>query len=65
MKKDRNCGAVPYPIYPTYQGMMPNMPGQMPAMPGPIMPIGSNQMPMATTMVIKQVPIVLNNNYLI
>ena len=48
MKKDRNCGAVPYPIYPTYQGMMPNMPGQMPAMPGPIMPIGSNQMQKTT-----------------
>ena len=31
MKKDRNCGATPYPIYPPYQGMgmmpygMPNM----------------------------------------
>ena len=22
MKKDRNCGATPYPIYPAYQGMM-------------------------------------------
>jgi len=29
MKKDRNCGGgMPYPIYPTYQGVMPiqNMP---------------------------------------
>ena len=32
MKKDRNCGATPYPVYPPYQGMgmvppygMPNM----------------------------------------
>ena len=22
MKKDRNCGATPYPVYPPYQGMM-------------------------------------------
>jgi len=21
MKKDRNCGATPYPVYPPYQGM--------------------------------------------
>jgi len=28
MKKDRNCGAVPYPIY--QQPMMPNMIGPMP-----------------------------------
>ena len=27
MKKDRNCG-TPYPVYPTYPGMMPNMMNQ-------------------------------------
>lgn len=36
MKKDRNCGATPYPVYPPYQGMispygMPN--GMQPMMP--------------------------------
>lgn len=33
MKKDRNCGATPYPIYPPYQGVgvMPyGMPNMMP-----------------------------------
>lgn len=35
MKKDRNCGAVPYPIYPTpNMSMNPNMaPGMMPMNP--------------------------------
>lgn len=23
MKKDRNCGTTPYPVYPPYQGMIP------------------------------------------
>ena len=23
LKKERNCGATPYPVYPTYPGMMP------------------------------------------
>ena len=27
MKKDRNCGMNPYPIYPAYQGMAPGMMG--------------------------------------
>ncbi len=35
MKKDRNCGMAPYPIYPPYQGMNP---GMMP------MPIGTAPM---------------------
>lgn len=34
MKKDRNCGATPYPIYNNYQAMptmpIPNMMGPMP-----------------------------------
>lgn len=32
MKKDRNCGCnnMPYPMYPSYQGMMPMNPGIMP-----------------------------------
>ena len=34
MKKDRNCGATPYPVYPTYPGMGP----------GPVMTSGA--MPM-------------------
>ena len=43
MKKDRNCGAVPYPIYPPYQGMPMNMPqGMMQGGIGPVSP-----MPMA------------------
>lgn len=36
MKKDRNCGATPYPVYPPYQGMVPQygMPNNMqPMMP--------------------------------
>ena len=37
MKKDRNCGNVPYPIYPPYQGMG-MMPG--PITGGNVMPIG-------------------------
>lgn len=32
MKKDRNCG-TPYPVYPTYPGMMPNMMPGVPMMP--------------------------------
>lgn len=33
MKKAENRNAVPYPIYPPYQGMTPMMPGA-PMMPG-------------------------------
>ena len=34
MKKDRNCGgAMPYPMYPSYPGMMMNQ-GMMPMNPG-------------------------------
>lgn len=46
MKKDRNCGMTPYPIYPPYQGinpgMMPNM-GPMPitGMPNQMMGVAS------------------------
>lgn len=37
MKKDRNCSGTPYPIYPTYPGMMgPGMMG--PSMPVPMPP---------------------------
>ena len=35
MKKDRNCGANPYPIYPAYPGM--NMLPGIPGMPNPNM----------------------------
>ena len=45
MKKDRNCGGTPYPIYNNYQqvpNMMPPMPGMMP-MPMYTQPIGMQQ----------------------
>ena len=32
MKKDRNCGATPYPVYPPYQGMVSPY-GMQPMMP--------------------------------
>ena len=35
MKKDRNCGGSPYPIYPPYPGM--NMLPGIPTMPNPTM----------------------------
>lgn len=46
MKKDRNCGATPYPVYPPYQGQMGmvppfGMPNQMASMP-PMMPMYQN-----------------------
>ena len=37
MKKDRNCGATPYPVYPPYQGMM--TPYGMPNTMQPMMPM--------------------------
>ena len=41
MKKDRNCGGgTPYPIYPSYPGMMMNQ-GIMPMMPVPNMPMNT------------------------
>lgn len=50
MKKDRNCGATPYPIYPMgNQGMpmVPIMPNQMaPNQMVPNQMIAPNQMPM-------------------
>ncbi len=50
MKKDRNCGNVPYPIYPQYQGMMPGtvMPGSVIPMNGP-MPMPSQNFSYQTT----------------
>lgn len=50
LKKDRNCGATPYPVYPQmYGGAMPiqGMPGQ--GMPGPL-PIAGVEMPMPLPM---------------
>lgn len=40
MKKDRNCGATPYPVYPAYPGMGPGpvMNGGMPMQGGMMMP---------------------------
>ena len=38
MKKDRNCGATPYPVYPPYQGMIP--PYGIPNTMQPMMPMG-------------------------
>lgn len=46
MKKDRNCGMAPYPIYPPYQGMNPGMMPNMGPMPVPNMP---NQMMIPST----------------
>ncbi len=39
MKKDRNCGATPYPIYPPYQGMGMVPQYGMPNMMQPVMPM--------------------------
>ena len=48
MKKDRNCGCggnqAPYPVYPTYPGMMPMNQG-MPMMNQGVMPIMNQGMP--------------------
>ena len=46
MKKDRNCGMNPYPVYPNYQGM-PNM--MMPNMMMPNMMPYNMANPMGTT----------------
>lgn len=48
MKKDRNCGAVPYPIYPSYQGMGMVPQGMMPSM-MPSMMQPTQNMAMAST----------------
>lgn len=42
MKKDRNCGTTPYPVYPPYQGMGMGMvpPYGMPNSMQPMMPMG-------------------------
>lgn len=34
MKKDRNCGMSPYPVYPAYPGMMPSPNMVQPMQPG-------------------------------
>lgn len=47
MKKERNCGMTPYPIYQNYPQMMPGMmaPGMMaPGMVTPMMAPGNVQM---------------------
>ena len=41
MKKDRNCGATPYPIYPPYQGMNMINPYNMNMMPMNMMPMNT------------------------
>lgn len=43
MKKDRNCGATPYPIYPPYQGMGMMNPYNMNMMPMNMAPMGGYQ----------------------
>lgn len=43
MKKDRNCGATPYPIYPPYQGMGMMNPYNMNMMPMNMAQIGGYQ----------------------
>lgn len=44
MKKDRNCGMNPYPVYPAYQTMptmpVPNMMGPMPGVMPNMQPYG-------------------------
>lgn len=57
MKKDRNCGAVPYPIYPMPGMMVPNM-VPMPNMMTPNMQ--TNQMPQGGVNLEQQVNM-LNN----
>ena len=47
MKKERNCGMNPYPVYQNYPQMMPGMmnPGMMnPGISTPMMPPGNVQM---------------------
>lgn len=59
MKKDRDCGNMPYPIYPPYQGMMPNM--MMPNMMNSNMPIMNNQNLYQQPTTIEQQLSMLNN----
>lgn len=43
MKKDRNCGgSMPYPMYPSYPGMIPMNQGVMPIGNMPINTMGQN-----------------------
>lgn len=70
MKRDRNQGMMPYPIYPPYQGINPNM---MP-MPVPIgmdnnMSCGNNSTQSTNSLqeqinsLEKRVSVLENNNY--
>lgn len=60
MKKDRNCGAVPYPIYPMPGMVMPNMMPNMGPMPANFNQGIQNQMPQGGTGLEQQVNM-LNN----
>ncbi|MEG0026402.1 MAG: hypothetical protein RR847_00810 [Bacilli bacterium] len=48
MKKDRNCGMAPYPVYPNYPGMpnqgQPNPNMMAPGFQGQMMPMNPNMM---------------------
>lgn len=70
MKKERNCGCggsqVPYPVYPTYPGMMPMNQGI--GMPQGVMPIMNQGMGMPNNIMIPTVPNTntmpsMNNDY--
>lgn len=61
MKKDRNCGCggnqAPYPVYPTYPGMMPMNQGMgMPMMNQGVMPIMNQGAGMPNNIMMPTVP---------
>ncbi|MEG0138570.1 MAG: hypothetical protein RR703_01160 [Bacilli bacterium] len=66
MKKDRNCGMAPYPVYPNYPGMpnqgQPNPNMMAPGFQGQMMPMNPNMMaPGSQGQMMPNIDIINNN----